>query len=532
MPSPSSETFARLFSSYMNRLTAFERTALFPILLLLAISLACNFPMLRPPQPEDEGLPLPELPASTAAPLPPDVTLAPPVPSPTPTAAIEGTFEAPAGDEHSWTYPVQPGDTLAAVASRFGVETDQVASPELIPPEGFIPSGQILTIPNVLDELVSAAPLLPDGEVIYSPSTVGFDISDFIARSGGFLSAYQEEVEGERLSGAQIVQRVAEETSTNPRLLLSFLEYRSGWVTGEPQNSEKVIYPIGFYVPGYRGLYLELSLAAKQLNIGYYGWRLGTVAELVFPDGSRRRLNPTLNAGTVAVQYLFSKFYRPVLWDDTLYGADNFFLLHFQLFGDAWERSAASGPLLDAALAQPDLELPFAPGERWSFTGGPHRSWNTGTPLGALDFSPVTGDPPCLASGAWVTASAGGVVARAERNLVVLDLDGDGYEQTGWVLFYLHVADRDRIVAGAWVGADEPIGHPSCEGGNATGTHVHIARKYNGEWLSADGPVPFVLSGWRAANGSRYYEGYLIKDDQLVASNPGGSRSSIIIRQP
>jgi murein DD-endopeptidase MepM/ murein hydrolase activator NlpD len=519
----------------MNLLTTYRRLALLPILLLLAVSLACNFPMLlsaQPRQPEEPGLPQTEPPFFETAPVAPDVTPTPPVPSPTPTEAIEATFSAPVSDEHWWSYPAQPGDTLAAVAGRFGVETDQVASAEIIPPEAYIPSGQILTIPNLLGEVTSAAPLLPDGEVIYSPSTVGFDIRDFIAGSGGFLSAYEEEVEGEWLSGAQIVQRVAEETSTNPRLLLSFLEYRSGWVTGEPENSEKIVYPIGFYVPGYRGLYLELSLAAKQLNIGYYGWRLGTLTELVFPDGSRRRLNPTLNAGTAAVQYLFSKFYRPALWDGALYSADNFFLHHFHLFGDAWERSAASGPLLDAALAQPDLELPFAPGERWSFTGGPHRSWNTGTPLGALDFSPVTGDPPCLASGVWVTASAGGVVTRSERNLVVLDLDGDGYEQTGWVLFYLHVADRDRIGPGARVAADAQIGHPSCEGGSATGTHVHIARKYNGEWLSADGPVPFVLSGWRAANGSRYYEGYLIKDDQMVASNPGGSRSSIIIRQP
>lgn len=525
----------------MSRLIFLGYRVFFPVLLVLAVSLACNFPMPRPSQPpgpyqpsqsEAPGLPLPEAPAATATPVPPDVPPAPLLPSPTPTDAIEGTFEAPASDEHRWNYPAQPGDTLAAVASRFGVETDQVTSAELIPPEAYIPSGQILTIPNVLGEVTSAAPLLPDEEVIFSHSTVGFETSDFIPRSGGFLSAYEEEVEGERISGAQIVQRVAEETSTNPRLLLSFLEYRSGWVSGDPHSSEKVIYPIGFYVPGYRGLYMELSLAAKQLNIGYYGWRLGTITELGFPDGSRRRLNPTLNAGTVAVQFLFSKFHRPVLWDEALYGADSFFLLHFQLFGDAWERSAASGPVLEAGLAQPDLALPFAPGERWSFTGGPHRSWNTGTPLGALDFSPVTGEPPCLASSAWVTASAAGMVTRSERNLVILDLDGDGYEQTGWVLFYMHVADRDRVAAGTWVSADDPIGHPSCEGGSSTGTHVHIARKYNGEWLPAVGPLPFVLSGWRAASGSRYYEGYLIKDDQMVASNPGGSRSSIIIRQP
>ncbi len=34
------------------------------------------------------------------------------------------------------------------------------------------------------------------------------------------------------------------------------------------------------------------------------------------------------------------------------------------------------------------------------------------------------------------------------------------------------------------------------QGGEVTGTHVHIARKYNGEWILADGPLAFNLEGW------------------------------------
>ena len=61
----------------------------------------------------------------------------------------------------------------------------------------------------------------------------------------------------------------------------------------------------------------------------------------------------------------------------------------------------------------------------------------------------------------------------------------------------MHVAER-TVYLGTWVENNTPLGHPSCEGGQATGTHVHIARKYNGEWLAADGPLPMVLSGWIA----------------------------------
>jgi LasA protease len=77
---------------------------------------------------------------------------------------------------------------------------------------------------------------------------------------------------------------------------------------------------------------------------------------------------------------------------------------------------------------------------------------------------------------------------------------------------------------------DDLIGHPSCEGGFSTGTHVHLARKYNGEWIEADGPLPFVLSGWVAKAGSRQYSGSLVKNDQLVTSRIENARTSMITR--
>jgi len=55
------------------------------------------------------------------------------------------------------------------------------------------------------------------------------------------------------------------------------------------------------------------------------------------------------------------------------------------------------------------------------------------------------------------------------------------------------------------------IGYPSCEGGEVTGTHVHIARKYNGEWILADGPLAFNFEGWIAHNGAQAYLGTLTR---------------------
>jgi hypothetical protein len=336
---------------------------------------------------------------------------------------------------------------------------------------------------------------------------------------------------GEWQGGAEIVERVARDTSINPQLLLAFLQFRSGWVLGQPIDPGQEDYPIGFYVPDYHGLYKELSLTAKELNIGYYGWRAGTFTELSFPDTSRMRLHPGLNAGSVALENLLSKFYlKRQDWLVAMDVAQGLPAVYQAMFGDPWQAVARVEPLFPVNLQQPALELPFSPGELWSLTSGPHIAWNTGTPRGALDFAPITGEPPCVVSSAWVTASAPGRIVRAERGIVVLDLDGDGLEQTGWVLVYMHIAEKDRIALGSRVETGSPLGHPSCEGGQATGTHVHLARKFNGEWLAADGPVPMVLSGWVSHAGELSYEGTLTKDGQTVSARPGGTAGSTIVR--
>ncbi|MDO8754735.1 MAG: hypothetical protein Q7J80_12630, partial [Anaerolineales bacterium] len=77
--------------------------------------------------------------------------------------------------------------------------------------------------------------------------------------------------------------------------------------------------------------------------------------------------------------------------------------------------------------------------------------------------------------------------------------------------------------------AGQRIGYPSCEGGeHSTGTHIHIARKYNGEWIVADSPIPLTMNGWVAHNGSRAYLGTLQKGSSIVtACDCGDTYTSI-----
>jgi hypothetical protein len=79
----------------------------------------------------------------------------------------------------------------------------------------------------------------------------------------------------------------------------------------------------------------------------------------------------------------------------------------------------------------------------------------------------------------------------------------------------MHIEKRDRVPVGSAVQTGDALGHPSCEGGFSNGTHVHVARAYNGRWISADGPAPFTMSGWSSQGLGREYDGLLIKGDQV-----------------
>jgi LasA protease len=429
-----------------------------------------------------------------------------------------------------FSYSAQPGDTLAGLAGRFGVSPSEISSQKTIPAAGLIPDGQPLSIPNHLGATGPGAAVLPDSEIVYSPSAAGFDTSAFIRSAGGFLNGYTETVDKQSLSGAQIVQRVADETSTNPRLLLALLDYRSHWVTGQPIDPNSLDFPIGFADPAFKGLYNELNVTSRQLTIGYYGWRSGTFTSLLFSDKSSLRINPGLNAGSVAMQNFFATFYHQDEWASVLYGSQGFPAFYKKMFGDPWQRAAAVEPILPDNLKQPALELPFQPGLTWTFTGGPHAAWGVGSAWGGLDFAPANVAPGCGVSPEWVTASAPGRVIHSGNGMVTVNLGGIANEQVGWVQLYLHIADQDRVAARTVLKTNDPIGHPSCVGGFATGTHVHVARKYNGEWLAAGQPIPFVLSGWTPSAGSKLYHGSLSNGSQTITSRLDNIHTSLINR--
>jgi murein DD-endopeptidase MepM/ murein hydrolase activator NlpD len=227
------------------------------------------------------------------------------------------------------------------------------------------------------------------------------------------------------------------------------------------------------------------------------------------------------------VQQLFAPLYGRQDWEKAV-TTDGFFATYNSFFGYPFDLTIE--PSLPAGLRQPSLRLPFEEGKGWAFTGGPHGGWDNGSAWAALDFAPPSESVGCIPSDEWVTAVADGRILRADSGAVIQDLDNDGLEQTGWVILYMHIESRDRIQPGAYLMAGERIGHPSCEGGLSSGTHVHIARKYNGEWIPADQQLPFVLDGWVSRGTGNLYDGYLEKNDKSVEAYAGRSPNNIIER--
>lgn len=498
----------------------------------------------------------------TATPKQPDVfvtnavpvdppTNPPPTDTPTPTplsdifVAQDVTIPAspdftPTVDGNSILYYAQSGDWLPAVARRFGVDPSEITSPKELSDKGFIDPGTLLIIPNRFDnteQYTSATQIIPDNEVVFSATAIDFDVEQYVKDAGGYLSTYREYLGTTAwTTGAQEIERLAYENSINPRLILALLDFEANWVRGRPASKFLTDYPMGQEDYHNIGMFGQMTWAINQLSYGYYGWRRGTVGELTFNDGRKLKLDPTLNAGTVAVMALFSVHHSLNEWLRIMDVNSGFPAFYQNMFGDAWSRADAAGNFFPPGLSQPSMTLPIATGTTWSYTGGPHNAWGSdgprGTegPLAAIDFAPENDKPGCFVTNSWVLAMAPGLVVRSENGVVMVDMDGDGSEQTGWDIMYLHIATKDRVPVGQWVEQNDLIGHASCEGGKATGTHVHIARKYNGEWILADGPIPFVMDGWTVIAGDKPYLGKLVRGNKVVTADEYGQAWSLITR--
>ena len=441
------------------------------------------------------------MPTASAAPtIGPTASPEPPRPTPT----LDPLRNIPERGVITSTYTVQRGDTLSGIAEVTGATVEELMQINGMLNADRLKVGQDLLVLLPIEGHAPSVKLIPDSELVNSPTAITFDVVKYVTATLGYIKVYTEEVDGAPMDGAHIVMRIAEQYSIHPRILLALLEYKGGWLSNPNPTGDQRDYPLGYNKTDIKSLYLQLSWASARLNEGYYGWRLASRLWVrLLDDGGRAYMGNGINAGTAGAQNYLAAISTRATWQDVM-GANGFITTWRKLFGDPWKYDL--GMLVPADLQQPTLDLPWAKGQTWLFTGGPHATWGAGTPWGALDFT-AWGAYGCNELSDWVTAMSDGAVARSRNGEVVVSLDASADERAGWAILYLHMGTEGRAQLGARIKAGDRIGHPSCEGGVTNGSHAHLARKYNGEWLNATGAIPFTIGGWMPAEGGQEYDG-------------------------
>jgi LasA protease len=476
---------------------------------------------------------------STVIPIIPESTLVPTVKSAELTAETISVISPP--DQ----YVVQAGDTLSGIAVSYNISLQSLLFINDIQNPDLLEIGQVLLLPEIPSTFTPNIQMLSDMGLIRSPHAKSFNLHTFLSSNTGYVNTVNDTVKtrladgselSEVLTAEAIIERVSLEYSIDTRVLLTFLEYHSRWLSQSDIAEELQDHPIVSIEESNgvdrSGLYKQLSWLANELNRGYYDWKYRRRSILEFQDGYRLLYEPTLNAGTISLQYVLSLNNTVDQWLFDV-SQDGFIAIYRQYFeGDFGDNIE----VIQYPLNQPILTLPFPPGDVWRFTGGFHGGWGGGSAWAALDFAPPDkredGDPFCYISQYPVTAVASGVIARTSGGALVLDIDGDGNESSGWTILYLHLTVEPSIVSGQSVQIGDELGSASCQGGFSTATHLHIARRYNGEWIPADcipcssfnQVSPFLMSNWKAVGlENQQYQGYMvnISNSQQVVAEQG-----------
>src|SRR5512143_947844 len=144
-------------------------------------------------------------------------------------------------------YTVQHGDTLGSIAETYGVSVQSLQEANKITDENLLAVGTTLFVPPPPTGLPGTSfKIIPDSELVYGPASALFDLDAFVQSQGGYLASYTEDVDTQTLTGAQVILRVAQDYSINPRLLLALIEHRSHWVTSPDPRNTTLDYPLGF----------------------------------------------------------------------------------------------------------------------------------------------------------------------------------------------------------------------------------------------------------------------------------------------
>jgi LasA protease len=341
--------------------------------------------------------------------------------------------------------------------------------------------------------------LISDGQFVYGPNAEGFDLQQFLLERGSPLAPYWQDIEA-----------AARYTSVNPKVLLTLLEVRDGWVTAAPELEPEAIREriertaFQLAIPFYEHLYRWGSRAGKHSAVPK------APPTLQFEEGEAYSLDRALSSGTYALASALAEGLSLENWQAQVAPKSGGFAQTFSALFPDTDPLDASNSINPPSLPPEDFfQLPFPLGADWQFNG-PH-SWcggdscyNEPPDRSSMDFSTnwKRGAP-------WpdhyTVASHGGEgrirVPYSGRSPCWYEVDhGDGWKTSYYHLRYLgDPGTEGAVTRNQRLGA---IGEEVCNGGFADGAHVHFTLWYNGAYYDLDG---IKLSGWEVQSGPEPY---------------------------
>ena len=342
--------------------------------------------------------------------------------------------------------------------------------------------------------------LVSDGQFVWGPNVGDFDIGAYLDDLGSPLAAYAPDIE-----------LWASYSSVNPKILITILELRYGWVSGfsESISEDEMRGTIEDTAMGLASTFYEHMHTWGALRPSFSPVpAIGP--SVLLQDGSAASLDPSLSSGTVALITSMAGDISLAGYESKLAGVTRDFSTIFgAMFPESDPLDASNGIVPLNAPPEGMFQLPFPLGAEW-VASGPH-SWNGGSwppPFSSIDF--FTGGGSCAAPpNQYAVAAAYGTVNRPYGYSCWLEID----HGNGWVTSYYHLSN---LYSGAPIGRDGKVGTIACEtcaGGFATGPHVHFSLKYNGAYVSLEG-VDF--SGWTVHTGSVPYNSGSFERDGTV----------------
>jgi len=378
----------------------------------------------------------------------------------------------------------------------------------VFPTEGTLQDGEGATV-----RMQSPSALVSDGQFVWGPNVGNFDIAKFLKSIESPLTPYAVDIES-----------WAHYYTLNPRVLLTVLEINFGYLTGldlqlDPAEVRQTIEDTS----------MDLSLAFYQHMYKLGDRRKGPLPlgaqaaqSFKFEDGVQAELIWSPSSGSYAVAALEAKG-RLKSVDSSIQalgGTDAFDAVFGYFFPDTDPLDTTNDLQPDSPPPDDYFQFPFPLEATWTFSGA--HSWSGGSSFpdrSSMDFSTPWSNYPDSPYKNTVAAAPGDAVVRvpASGNAPCwVQIDHGG----GWSTHYYHLVNvgssgaigpksRNQLIGG--------IGEELCNGGFATGPHVHFALFYNGAPYDLEG---LKLSGWTVHEGPRdsnaYNTGYLERDGTTV----------------